>query len=390
MIIIVGAGFSGLLLAYRLLQRNKNVLVLEKYKELGGRIYSKKIGEDQYIEGGAGVIREDENEMIDLLKEIQVPIHFWQPSKAEIIFDEGDRLEQLDYNYEKLLDVICKNKSSDSSFLQLIEKSNLSPSEKKGLIIGTSYTEILHGNSEMACNENDWDEILLNRYKLGKPKAWSMMIEALAEKIKEMDGKIVRMSGVDSITKDKVICKNKVYDYDQVVITCPYHEVKKIKLPSTLIPWKQWMNQNFFDVSYFRVYARFKSAIQIPEKVCTNGPVKKIIRLNDQLVMVAYTDGKDAEELNELYQKSKKDLKKYIQEQFQRLFGVEQKIEKIWVFYWKNGIGSWKPMKIDYAKTIPFVQNPVERIYFCGDTYSEMNGQLTGCIKSVERILENF
>ena len=388
MIIIVGAGFSGLLLAYRLLQNgHKQVLVLEKYKDLGGRIYSKKISEDQYIEAGAGIIREDETKIIHLLNELEIPIHFWKPGPPKILLDQGDKITSLDFDYKNLIDRVCINKSSDQSFLQIIEKSNLSEDQKRGMIIGTSYTELLHGNSEMVCRENDWYEILLDGYQLGKPKAWSTVIQALSERIKEMGGKILRMHGVDQIKDDRVICKNKEYVFEKLIVTCPYHQVKEIKLPISLKHWKMFMNHNFFSVSYLRIYAYYENPVKM-EKTVYNGPLKKIIPLNEHLIMVAYTDGKDAEELELLYKMNKKDLKKYVEDELERLFGVHEKIGKLWFFFWKDGIGWWKPSK----EKIPldFIQHPVSNIYFCGDTYSENNGQLNGCVKSVNRILENF
>ena len=67
--VIVGAGLSGLTVAYRL--KDKNILVLEKEDVCGGRTISRKMGEYVY-NAGAQVVLGDDSESSKLARELGV------------------------------------------------------------------------------------------------------------------------------------------------------------------------------------------------------------------------------------------------------------------------------------------------------------------------------
>ena len=74
--VIIGGGISGLYLAYRLSQKfpNKTIAILEKYQQLGGRIYTvkktiKELGNLKIkYEAGAGRFSNEHYSLINLLK----------------------------------------------------------------------------------------------------------------------------------------------------------------------------------------------------------------------------------------------------------------------------------------------------------------------------------
>jgi monoamine oxidase len=51
-VIIIGAGFSGIAAARKLHQANIPFLVLEARDRLGGRVYTKQLSEDLYLDFG--------------------------------------------------------------------------------------------------------------------------------------------------------------------------------------------------------------------------------------------------------------------------------------------------------------------------------------------------
>jgi monoamine oxidase len=73
MVIIVGAGLSGLLTAYRLKKAGIPVKVLEGRDRVGGRIYTKITKDESPVEMGATWFRPEHTNLISLLSELNLP-----------------------------------------------------------------------------------------------------------------------------------------------------------------------------------------------------------------------------------------------------------------------------------------------------------------------------
>ena len=89
-IVIVGGGISGLFLAYKLVDTDLNILVLEKEKEFGGRIHTILKNGYQY-ECGAARFSNKHNKLMTLIHELG--------------------LENQLYKLSKEIDIIIHNKS---------------------------------------------------------------------------------------------------------------------------------------------------------------------------------------------------------------------------------------------------------------------------------------
>lgn len=392
--VIIGAGIAGLYLAYQLLKKGHTILLIEKDKRLGGRMYTEETeidGVPLFMESGAGVIRSDEDDMMGLLDELGIQYSFWK-SKTDIIYHQGDENELLNYNYKNILNKICKRSSNDKPFIDVVTETNLSIKEKMGVMIGTTYSELFDANSKDVCEENDFNEFLLdNHYEFGKPKAWNELTNRLEEEIDKRGGKILRRTSVVQIGDGWIKTnRNKKYKYDELVITCPYHFVKKIKIPISLRPWKEAMEQVHHETDYLRVYSYFEEPLGIQNKIATNLDIRRIIPIHDRLVMSVYTDGKDATEIHRLC-KNDVQLSLYIREELGKLLGREiPKIKKNWCFFWYKGISSWRPSNVSVKEIVESIRNPVDHIYFCGDSYSTHPGWLEGAMESCEFILDLF
>lgn len=392
--IIVGAGIAGLYLAYQLLKKDHRVLLIEKDNRLGGRMYTyetKFKGESLFMETGAGVIRNDEDDIRRLLDEFGIQYSFWK-SKTDIIYHREGHNELLDYNYKDILNKICKNSSNNKSFGDTINETDISKKEKMGVAIGTSYSELFDGNSKDVCEENDFNEFLLNdKYEFGKPKSWNELTNRLEEEILQRGGKILKRTSVVQIGEGWIKTnRNQKYSYDELVITCPYHFVKKIKLPTPLRSWTNIMNQFHNETDYLRIYSYFDEPLGIENKIATNIPIRRVIPIHDNLVMSVYTDGGDAKEVHKLCKDDKR-LSLYIRREMEKLLGREvPKIKKNWCFFWPKGISNWRPSDYSVKEIVEQVRNPIDHIYFCGDTYSTHPGWLEGAMESCEFILERF
>lgn len=90
-ILIIGAGLTGLLLAYRLKKEGINVKVLEARDRIGGRIHTIYTEDNTPIEMGATWLGPQHTALIALLKELKIPVFpqfidgkvFYQPSITE-------------------------------------------------------------------------------------------------------------------------------------------------------------------------------------------------------------------------------------------------------------------------------------------------------------------
>jgi len=396
-IIIVGAGISGLYLAYKLLKMNHKVTIIEKQKYVGGRIYTEDIeidGQRFNIEGGAGVIRNDENDILQLLQELDIPVSFWK-SNTKIVYHHQKKNEILDYDYQKILNQICRYSSDELSFIDVIDESNITRREKIGVIIGTTYGELFEANSKHVCDTNDFNEFMINNeYMYGKPKAWRDLTNKLEKEILKMNGKIMNDTSVVEISETHVRTKHSHKStqdpYDVLLITCPYHFVKKISLPKTLDPWISFMDEYHQETDYLRVYSYFEEPLEIESKIATNLSIRRVIPISKQLIMTVYTDGPDARNIYRFH-RDQEELSMYIENELRKLLGREiPSIRKNWTFFWEKGISSWKPSPISVKETVEMVHHPLKNIYFCGDTYSNHPGWLQGAIENCNMFLENF
>jgi hypothetical protein len=377
-IVIVGAGIAGLLCSYRLLQKGYPIILIEKY----------------LIEGGAGVVRDDEDMIIDLMDELDVEYKFWNSGTA-IVYNNGEKSEILDYDYVSILDKICKDSANSLSFQYVVDHADIQPLEKVGVLIGTSYSELFTTNSENVCSENDWNEFLVPNPEIqfGKPvRGWKALVQALKDKIDSLGGKVYVDCPVKEIGNDYVIAskfKEKIY-YSNVIITTPLHFLQRIKMTSLLNQWYQYANAHIQETNYLRVYSYFDRPFEITKKICTNLPLRRIIPINEHLIMTVYTDGPDATAIYKMHNDEQK-LSRYIEEQLEIL--LERKVPKIkknWSIFWNKGISSWKPSKNPISEMLQVIQHPAPNIFFCGDTYSEHPGWIEGAMESVNSVLEKF
>ena len=75
MVVIVGAGLSGLLLAYRLKDANIPFQVLEARKRIGGRIHTVKGMKNTPVEMGATWFHQEHRHFLHLLSELDIPFY---------------------------------------------------------------------------------------------------------------------------------------------------------------------------------------------------------------------------------------------------------------------------------------------------------------------------
>ncbi|WP_299764846.1 NAD(P)/FAD-dependent oxidoreductase [uncultured Dokdonia sp.] len=74
-VLIIGAGLTGLLLAYRLKKQGIPVILLEARNRIGGRIYTHLSAQETPIEMGATWLGQQHTALVRLLQELDIPIY---------------------------------------------------------------------------------------------------------------------------------------------------------------------------------------------------------------------------------------------------------------------------------------------------------------------------
>jgi monoamine oxidase len=396
--VIIGSGIAGLYLGYYLTKRGHPITIIEKEKSLGGRMFTETVemeGQTYHLEGGAGVIRSDEGLIKKFLEHLKIPVSYWR-SQTALLYHKNKRTESLNhYDYIEILENICHHASNNQTFLDAIDQAPITQKEKIGVILGTTYYELLRTNARNICDTNDFNEFLFNdlKYEFGKPEAWTQVMDLLGEKILKQGGQIIHEDGVVDILDHSVKTKSgKVLSFDQLVITCPYHAFKKIKVPLELNPWKEFMDKYHHETNYLRIYSYFEEDLDIPMKIASNLSIRRVIPLSKRMIMSVYTDGEDATYIQQLCkEKNHQKLNQYIRKELKLLLAREiPKIKKNWCYYFYKGISNWEPSELSVEEIVEKIRNPIPNLYFCGDTYSTHPGWIQGAVESCQFILRKF
>jgi len=164
-VVVIGSGFSGLYTAFVLSRKGYPVLIFEKEESIGGRMYTEEThptkNKTYLIEGGAGVIKNDEKLIIDLCRFLDVELKFWK-SETEIVLNDGSKSKIWEKDRKNLIKEICTQSDTTKSFGELVSRSDIETQDKIGILVGTTYSELYYANSQHVCEENDFNEFLFN------------------------------------------------------------------------------------------------------------------------------------------------------------------------------------------------------------------------------------
>ena len=184
--------------------------------------------------------------------------------------------------------------------------------------------------------------------------------------------------------------RNQIFNYDKLILTCPYHCFDKIKTPTSLKAWRNFLDKYHEEVDYLRIFSFFEEPLEITKKIATNLSIRRVIPITNQMIMSVYTDGPDAKYIHKMCKDEAK-LSKYIREELSTLLERDiPKIKKNWCFFWHKGISYWKPSNYSVEEMVEMIRHPVENIYVCGDTYSRHPGWVDGAMESCEFIIDSL
>lgn len=407
--IIVGAGITGLYLAYKLI-KNKNtdpndILIIEKSNRIGGRIYTYNNDNFNY-DVGAGRLGKKQKYIMKLLKELNLEDKIYDINNNKNYFvddkllNEKELLKYYKSEFDTISDLwnyVINNKSSldltKMNFHNYVS-TFLNTNEVKILERSLGYiNEIYRLNAYNAIYTLKKDFDVKDNSFFILTGGLGIICDRLNEYLNEKNVKILLNTDLVDINEKKKIIKTnkKKYKYDKLYLaickkgymTIPYFNKYKNLLDTVHVG------------NLLRIYAKFdvnkNKWIKNIKKTVSDNKLQFIIPINNEkgLIQISYTDDYIANFWNILNDKQiKMNLVRFLKE----IFPNYDITEPNWItkHYWCNGSHFWKvgvKSKL-IKKKINNTFNP-KNIYILGEIYSDRQAWIEGSLETVEHYLNN-
>ena len=388
-IIIIGGGVSGLFIAYKLLNTNLKVILFEGNDSVGGRIRTIQ-KEGTLFEAGAARIHSSHGKTISLLHDLDLKDDLLRLPDT---IDHVLRNNKLDFpyqtkwknsNYNDLLkQSVNFKKDFDTKELQRItffQYLILIYDHETALYIKDSFgydSEFMDLNAEAALMMFENDFFGENHYYILK-KGLSQVIEEMENAILSSNTILKTKCPITEIY-DKYIVTHKgdKFYYENLICTIPQSSLQKFDYfkDNELI-------QSVKPIPLLRIYVKYPKEETIWFKnigrITTDNYIRQIIPIDydNGLIMLSYTDGKNAELWNAYHTLGDDYLITTLHKEIKDLFNIQPpKPEFISVHYWKDGLHLWD-LGADSEKISKVLLKPdkEKEVYICGETFSLKQG----------------
>ena len=403
-IIIIGGGISGLFLAYNLIQddKYKDILLIERSSELGGRIKTEKIDEIPLELGGAR-FSSKHLKLLSLIKKLGFEDKIIELPKNIDHYYENKRIK---YDLDKKLSKLLKEKSKYSkkhlekiTLLQYaIEIYGYEESKKLQQMFGYD-AEFLKLNAYSALemfNEDLLDDV--NYYVLNG--GLCQLINKLENILEESDRvKIMKNTSLKDLQDKKIKVeideKEDVLRGMKIVSAIPYLDLRKMDI------FKDYeFLHSVKPIPLIRIYAKYpldksgKPWFHNLNRTITDNYIRHIIPISSDngIIMISYSDFYIAEMWNNWYKLGEKVLTEKLHQEIYKLFKIKPpKPEKYKVFFWRAGVHMWRT-KFSMDETYKKLLKPFDdkEIYLSNEAFCKhqcwIEGSLNMCIDILGRL----
>ena len=398
-VIIVGSGIAGLYAAAHLQKKGRKILVLESYKELGGRTstFHQTIGgANLQWEAGAGRISENHSHVRELIKKYKLT---WIPISGHPKFVEGYGQPLEDGQFEPGLPVFFRE-------LEALPEEVLGTHTIRELLTKVHGPRIADNYLLRYPYRGEVDTLRADlaletfRHEMGPAEKYgicgegfSAIIEGLRAEVEKKGAQILTGHTCVEVAQPnqvEVTCsvegEPKTFSAKHCVLAVPASALKKIRGAER---WKGL--QKVAMKPLLRIYGVFpveKFWAGEVGRIVTPNPIRYMIPGNPAIgsAQISYTDSEDAEFWKEkLDAVGEAKVGEEIVDHLRRLVSPTiPGASFVKAHYWENGVTYWLPGKYDPATLSREAYTPIPTlpgVHICGESFSLRQAWTEGAIE---------
>lgn len=367
--LMVGCGIATMYFVDTYLQKTDKVIILEKNDIIGGRVGSYQF-EGHEVVTGAGVFRENDIHMKKFYEKLTNDILTLHPSHVDYsLIHENAETFLLFMNYLKYTAKhINRTYRSKYSIKQHLNK-HFEKSDVSRLLSISGYQDFI--DADIIDTAEDYQlEDNGGLTNVSFP-SWRRLINSWSEKYQHL---VITNEEVIKIDKQTVITKNgSQYKAKKIILDIPLTPLKR------LYPSKDIYN-HIGSVKFMRLYIKTDKKLPINSKgmVLAPKPLQKIITIDDNIYMISYSDGINAEKINKM-------TKNKLTTLINQMFNINIKILNIHKIYWEEGVHFYKPLPMKFKDRSQFIdqaRHPEKNVYAIGSMLSRNQGWTQGAADS--------
>ena len=401
--VIIGAGITGLYLAYKLITiKNVNpedIVIYEKNDRIGGRVYTYSNKGFNYSVG-AGRLGKNHKYVMKLIKDFKLLDQIIDINKDKRYYLNGKMMKEKellayykssyssldklwDYAINKKIKVNKHDYNLDNYFSLFLPTNEVEVLNKSLGYVGEIYD--MNAHNAILTLRKDFD-VKNNDFFVLK-EGIQKLCDVLYEYLKSHNVKIVfnaSLIDIDDTSKSYTI-NNKKYKYTKLYLTITRSDYLNISY------FKKYENviNSVSDGKLLRIYAQFKDVwFKDMPKTLTDNKLQFIIPIdyNSGLIQISYSDSYNADFWNTF--KDEKSVKKHIKKLLDEMFPDKKIKEPDWItmHYWSSGDHMWKvginSKKIQKTIDSLFIKKD---IYILGETYCDRQAWIEGAIETVHK-----
>jgi len=405
--LIIGAGITGLYLAYKLLSQGvqaTDIIIFEKSDRIGGRIYTHENRGYKYS-AGAGRLGKKHKYVMKLIKDFHLEDQIININKNNNYFVDGKLMneQQLLKHYKsqyKCLNDLWRYAIQKKINLNKYDLNNYNLHNYFSLILPTNEVELLKtslGYIAEMYDMNAYNGLLTLRKDFDIKNndfyvlrdGISILSDSLCKYI-ENAGVTIKLSSTleDVYEANKYIIVNGVkYNYSKLYLTIKRKDYMDISY------FKQYEHlfNTVTDGKLLRIYARYKDVwFKNMPKTLAQNKIQFIIPIDYEsgLIQISYSDSYNADFWNNF--KNDKDIMKYLTKILNEMFPEKNIKDPEWItiHYWEAGDHLWK-VGVDSKKIQKNIDDLFisKNIYILGEAYSDRQAWIEGAIETVHKKL---
>ena len=406
--LIIGAGITGLYLAYKLLSQGvqaTDIIIFEKSDRIGGRIYTHENRGYKYS-AGAGRLGKKHKYVMKLIKDFHLEDQIININKNNNYFVDGKLMneQQLLKHYKsqyKSLNDLWRYAIQKKINLNKYDLNNYNLHNYFSLILPTNEVELLKtslGYIAEMYDMNAYNGLLTLRKDFDIKNndfyvlrdGISILSDSLCKYIKNA-GVTIKLSSTleDVYEANKYIIVNGVkYNYSKLYLTIKRKDYMDISY------FKQYEHlfNTVTDGKLLRIYARYKDVwFKNMPKTLAQNKIQFIIPIDYEsgLIQISYSDSYNADFWNNF--KNDKDIMKYLTKILNEMFPEKNIKDPEWItmHYWEAGDHLWK-VGVDSKKIQKNIDDLFisKNIYILGEAYSDRHAWIEGAIETVHKKLD--